>query len=801
MSSAFGLPTFSLAEMDDVMEVSSEPGHNGGDEDIDIDIDLTADQVDEDYVLEDATSNAGLDEDFAPQPSPTIVNDDPMMDEEELFHEQSNGFVQHEETDTMDHEAPTMSLDSAGAPITTYEEDQTLYAAGSEELKEDEIENTMESVYIVEQSETGPNEDLYDADDTPLTAKEVVHSQLAEALDAEDSSHPSTVDHGHLLTNDINSPAIIQPESQGDTASDNVSQNSPPNISVESGKFGDLRSEIEPSHLLSQVVVMYQSSNYVLFSASESADPDSFFLSDFSIAEKPLTHLFEAIRSVIHGDLGGDEELHISVEDLGLEIMENSGSCQDLTFAEIVNLHKKLLENDGVESFGQLHLRIGSRPNFALRYANLAKSAADGKGLSEVVELIEWDEHSDIHHEFQNPTNHQEDDQSATELPEEIGDYGNVHDEPGPNSSLHAHAAQEPIVPLDLGQIDRPNTSLDLEHTDSLTVSTPGSGQAPGENTDRGNLNGEYDEDGDLIDYSDEEEPDVPARQSKKAASDLSKLETDYNRDYNEFSASERAKEDEYRRRSKSLQVEEDAEDAIDNSAEQQAEEGGAVGKDNNSHDLAQDIEDGLDYDDDDHGDSYVEAGDRTQLTNDDELYQYDDQLVPPGNETQDEANDHKDYGGNGLNPQSQNEDRLDEHSFENRESAYDEEIEFDEHAFTQPETFQGTDEIAHVTSLELPTGNSEKVSADTIFGASSTVGSDSDKTLEKQPDSDALEEDEINYDDDDDEQVTVPSQPAPPQMKAPAPTQPTSIKRPRAEEASDEGMSTRNKDAKRPKS
>ena len=55
VSPQLGTALFPVAMVEDSMEISFERGHSVGEEDIDIDIDLTSGQADEDYMLEDAT--------------------------------------------------------------------------------------------------------------------------------------------------------------------------------------------------------------------------------------------------------------------------------------------------------------------------------------------------------------------------------------------------------------------------------------------------------------------------------------------------------------------------------------------------------------------------------------------------------------------------------------------------------------------------------------------------------------------------------------------------------------------------
>lgn len=58
-----------------------------------------------------------------------------------------------------------------------------------------------------------------------------------------------------------------------------------------------------------------------------------------------------------------------------------------------MGLYDHLLRNDGVASPGPVHVTIGLRPDFARKVASLRISANDGKGLSELVST--WDEGSD----------------------------------------------------------------------------------------------------------------------------------------------------------------------------------------------------------------------------------------------------------------------------------------------------------------------------------------------------------------------------------------------------------------------
>jgi hypothetical protein len=73
-----------------------------------------------------------------------------------------------------------------------------------------------------------------------------------------------------------------------------------------------------------EVVVAWQSNEYLLFPKSESDNSDSFFLSDLGIIERPLSEFLLSIREVLSEELQDEDELCMAVGDLGLEFEEVS---------------------------------------------------------------------------------------------------------------------------------------------------------------------------------------------------------------------------------------------------------------------------------------------------------------------------------------------------------------------------------------------------------------------------------------------------------------------------------------------
>lgn len=101
-------------------------------------------------------------------------------------------------------------------------------------------------------------------------------------------------------------------------------------------------------------------------------------------------------------------------------------SVHDVNFASVINLHEELLRNDGVHTPGPLYVTLGTKPDFAKRLANLAAGAADGKGMSD---LISWDEESE---------NFEEDEQSVHVVDKKLLEITN-QDADGLNESTGNH--------------------------------------------------------------------------------------------------------------------------------------------------------------------------------------------------------------------------------------------------------------------------------------------------------------------------------------------------------------------------
>jgi hypothetical protein len=582
LASRFEAATLSTNMADDTMEISSENGYNMGDEDIDIDIDFTAGHVDEDYVLEDAASNVGFGDDFQPQPSPAVAHDDLMIDEDdESFPMPMDGadFMQDEDSHNIGPEPLDVSF-TPDIPIVlvdgnSLEDTSHVVAAG--EMKESEV--TWETN---EEPEQGQEQESHEAEVHLEDLEEEHHDTHEEPGDAQHSANikdaeaPASPPHEDSLSNSphnicpegstigeepgspsvsISAPALDS-QDHGTEHSDAALGTSPISQDVVSTIETATAEDVTSAPSIQEVVVVYRDSEYSLFSKSETDDIDSYFLSDLSLKEKPLVNFFAAIRDVICDDLKDEDELCLSVEDLGLEVEEVSclsvhWQQSSLTFAgqmsslmggftigQIINLHEKLMKNDGVETVRPLCLALGTRPNFSIRFANLSLGALEGKGLSE---LISWDEHSESFDESAHVTDNEhgeeleadsyEADEVAEEeksdLPQQEGSDDTLAHEPaGKQEALEEAAGTEK------GDASGATASNGTHaFNESIAQPTPVEDVLPFQNSEAAD-SGEYDEDGDLIDYSDAEEEARPELR-KDAKSHATKLKPDDNRTYN----------------------------------------------------------------------------------------------------------------------------------------------------------------------------------------------------------------------------------------------------------------------------
>lgn len=502
---------------------------------------------------------------------------------------------------------------------------------------------------------------------------------------------------------------------------------------------------------------------------------------------------------------------------------------KDLTIGQIINLHQKLLQNDGVEHERPLRIVLGTRPNFSTRLANLSSGASEGKGLSE---LVIWDEQSENLEESVEFVGNEHEEESNAENYEAGGVLGDVVK--GENAEVHdgsddnlAHERtterESPLVAADshgsnATEIDAANGNHAADS--AVAQQTASADASPSQNLQAWPSGGsEYNEDGDdLIDYSEEE---GEARQELRnvAKSHPTRLDTDYNRkDNGTFTdfippclkpntcfcskcndlllAEYEAINEELRRRSTSRTAEE-------NLPEQPTGPSGATEGEDLDHETHFETENGVDYDQNDgedfgHGNEATEYEDPSadfgevqpvELDQVREEYFVEDDNIR-GSEGSEELEDR------GLISESKN---------EAGGKAFVDEFELGEEGNTEPQklpTLADRESQSHDNRKDSADDHLAPFSKETLSTGSSLGFADagdsesaaSEKTLEAQPSSiddpntelNEEHEDEIDYDDDEEQDVPEAQEPSSKELHI---ANTRSSKRPRAD---DDGLRTR---------
>lgn len=112
---------------------------------------------------------------------------------------------------------------------------------------------------------------------------------------------------------------------------------------------------------------------------------------------------------------------------------------KDVTLGQIVDLYQKFLRNDNIEADHSLNIVLGVRPNFSTRLANLSASAAEGKGLSEV---ISWHVESESAEDAVELSQHENTQALESDIPQQQGRTEAPHDEGG-NGKTNAAQTSE----------------------------------------------------------------------------------------------------------------------------------------------------------------------------------------------------------------------------------------------------------------------------------------------------------------------------------------------------------------------
>lgn len=315
---------------DDNMDVVSEYGHADGEEDIDIDIDLTTAQVDdEDTMIDDPQSDIDVQEDLEDvmveddQQSYQMddVNDQGVVDSKDIF---INDIQISEVTEpgsmtvdlqvTRDDALNGQDIDDVSD--IGWEEPQTIEESEHivQEPSEQASESTKHDESVVQ------NTSAHNAAEDEETLPVVPDVSLDDGSRRSSStSHPVSEPIVHVNAQDsVYEPANLSAEPSAEQDDETTAHDSP---RIEAHQ--DLV-EAGLSNEQINVTILYQGTEYALIAHAEDDDPDNFFFKNKTLVNDSLARFLEGLRDILRNEVSDDDELCLSIPDLGISISEVS---------------------------------------------------------------------------------------------------------------------------------------------------------------------------------------------------------------------------------------------------------------------------------------------------------------------------------------------------------------------------------------------------------------------------------------------------------------------------------------------
>lgn len=407
-----------MSAIEDPMELSSDMDRRQmADEDIDIDLDLTGDQLldgEDDYMAEDV--NPAIDEASFDRQLAQGGRDDEMLDDEYSLQEAEEISSVHDE-DLGDAVYPVLE-----EPVESLEEPSSeQHLEHTAEWPSDTFQGQEVGVTVNEKHpQPHSRSDHSESQTAPLSQPPVEPIldplnaiQENDDFEAEEPLHH--LDSIHNLSSEVN-PAELKTgtakvtqntdSDQGSTSpkdEDEGQTHSPdPEDKIATSDGYETRNEI-PSAIATYthpVTVVYQDSEMSLFPPTDEDQEHSqtYLLHDERLANESIMNLFGACRLVLADSIEEDDELEITIGELSLQISESATECTSTTLAQIIDLYVQLQKHDGVDNPAPMYLALSTKVKFSHRFGYLLSAVAEGKGLSQLMLLEsveEGDQHSD----------------------------------------------------------------------------------------------------------------------------------------------------------------------------------------------------------------------------------------------------------------------------------------------------------------------------------------------------------------------------------------------------------------------
>ncbi|KAG6161902.1 hypothetical protein E4U11_003049 [Claviceps purpurea] len=134
------------------------------------------------------------------------------------------------------------------------------------------------------------------------------------------------------------------------------------------------------------ITVQYKGDEFPCFSANS----DGFF-SHLSLLDESIQTVLESFREELANELLAEDELVFQVDELGLEFSESLSPdlLTNITLRQVTEIFDVLVKNQDPDDTRPLYTYLFTRPSTSKRFDFLMESAAEGKGLDEVIHLFQ----------------------------------------------------------------------------------------------------------------------------------------------------------------------------------------------------------------------------------------------------------------------------------------------------------------------------------------------------------------------------------------------------------------------------
>lgn len=221
--------------------------------------------------------------------------------------------------------------------------------------------------------------------DTSILQDGEVPEKNAEDFDATGEYETEEVDDAQ----DASAAADVQNRPiGGDSADATVAQHERStevlDASLDQSNWNADDQENQNSTVRPNVTVSYRGQEYFLFAENPDEDPDTYFLDEVDSIHQPLAQFLGEVRQVISSEVETGHEIFMKVDGLGLEFGESTAKdfLDQTTFAQIIDVNNKLVQQDGGSKSPELYIYLSVRSNPLQRFTELTNGADEGRGLS-----------------------------------------------------------------------------------------------------------------------------------------------------------------------------------------------------------------------------------------------------------------------------------------------------------------------------------------------------------------------------------------------------------------------------------